>query len=181
MHDVCQFFKWLGCCLFQAVDCAIFCFVVHLLFCFFKHCSLKFCEVALMIATLTRPLFLCLAVVGFCIGLLVGQHPPDLSTATTLGRISGFVGYLIMAAAFPTMVLYARYRNVVRKGFFHKSFWHVVYFSTAATVCWAILYLIGPGIVPLGVTLAIAVVAVCCLLCMAHALKTYDRISHDGD
>ena len=134
-----------------------------------------------MIATLTRPLFLCLAVAGFCIGLLVGQHPPDLSTATTLGRISGFVGYLIMAAAFPTMVLYARYRNVVRKGFFHKSFWHVVYFSTAATVCWAILYLIGPGTVPLGVTLAIAFVAVCCLLCMAHALKTYDRISHDGD
>ena len=128
-----------------------------------------------MLSVLFRPFFVFLVIVSYFIGWFFGAFPPNLQDATTFGKISAFIGTVLIMVATPTMAIYFRYRAHLKALGFSIYAWKTVQFSLSASVIVAIVHFIGVQVLPLGYLAVLYGIAMLAYLCMASAINLLEK------
>jgi hypothetical protein len=128
-----------------------------------------------MFTMFVRPFYLLLIFISVGLGLFFGTFPPDLSTASTFGRLSAFLGTFMILAAMPTMILYFKYKTALGEKGFSGYFWRVVQFSLSGSIMVAIMAFIGFTVLPFGYLAAFSGIALLAYILIAHALNLLEH------
>lgn len=128
-----------------------------------------------MLSVLFRPFFIFLVIVSYFTGWFFGVFPPNLEDATTFGKISAFIGTVLIMMAVPTMAIYFRYRAHIKKLGLSKYAWKTVQFSLSASIIVAIVHFIGVQVLPLGYLAVFYGIVVLAYLCMASAVNLLEK------